>query len=405
MKRLLPIFVLLPVLVNCSGSFRAQKSSVLRSVKVFGGEEDGSASGTISQPADGTAGGTITQPSEPAPAPAPAPVPVAPPPPPPRPPHPMYFHCSFALASMFGGTPLRSCSYVTVSLGPQFLPWQGFSPLCSYTDSALPAAILATHGLPGSMLDRLETACAGIPDGTYYLNMTGPGGVTVFLSIAPQFIKSGGKINFGPGYLAGKELLIADNNPPDPSTPCDLIASPLLVTFSDGPHEPLRLTSQAQGVRFDILGENSDPRPHSPKQISWYHQQNYYFIALPDDHGEVNGIDQLFGNNTPGPDHMFAGHGYAALAKYDSNHDGWITKDDAVFAKLRLWKDDNGDGVAQAAELRSLREMKVTGIDLEPDSSFREIDRYGNETRMKSVVRTEDGKLHLMFDLWFKYLD
>jgi len=33
-----------------------------------------------------------------------------------------------------------------------------------------------------------------------------------------------------------------------------------------------------------------------------------------------------------------------------------------------------------------------------------ETDRYGNETRMKSVVQTKDGRLHLIVDLWFRYL-
>ncbi|MNL32723.1 hypothetical protein D3C87_1545940 [compost metagenome] len=113
----------------------------------------------------------------------------------------------------------------------------------------------------------------------------------------------------------------------------------------------------------------------------------------------------MFGNNTRGPDGRYARHGYAALAKYDIDEDGYISNHDPVYSELRLWRDGNLDGIAQASELYSLDEKQIELIDLHFSNRFKETDAYGNKTLMKSVVKTTDGELHLMFDLWFRYLN
>lgn len=196
--------------------------------------------------------------------------------------------------------------------------------------------------------------------------------------------------------------------PPNPG-------SPLMVHFNSNTEqvEPLEFSSQIDGIIFDILGLNSTPVPYAPKRISWYRSSQYFFIALPNEKGDVKGIDQLFGDNTHGPDGKFAKDGYKALAKYDGMSadgkkrlhpaDGFITAKDAVFVNLRLWNDENYDGIAQTNELQSLESKNVEIIDLNADPNFKETDKYGNETTLKSVVKTKDGRYHLMFDVWFAY--
>lgn len=184
---------------------------------------------------------------------------------------------------------------------------------------------------------------------------------------------------------------------------CDTKASPLVVLMGKG-SERIELTSPTRGILFDILGKRAKPSPHTKKRISWFlnNNHNYYFVALPNSRGEILGIDQLFGDNTAGPDGKFADHGYAALGKYDSNTDGYITEKDPVFHKLRLWHDSNLDGKSSPDELFTLEEMNVISIDLKFDSSYKETDYFGNEILMKSAIKTRNGELHLMFDLWFR---
>lgn len=191
---------------------------------------------------------------------------------------------------------------------------------------------------------------------------------------------------------------------------CDYSLSPLIIRLSeeDG---GIDLTSPFEGKFFDILGLNSFPMAHTKKLISWFAHTADYFLVLPDSDGQVHGIDQLFGNNTFGPDGNFAADGYAALAKYDGRdfdgsfsseaRDSFINRKDPVFPLLALWRDDNLDAIAQPEELHSLDQMGVEEIDLNYDANFVETDRYGNQTRMKSVAKTRDGRLHLMYDLWF----
>jgi hypothetical protein len=187
---------------------------------------------------------------------------------------------------------------------------------------------------------------------------------------------------------------------------CDSRVSPLIISMNSS-DRGIKLTSPLDGIQFDILGERSFPLAHSKKQISWLspESQDYFFITLPSKSGQVDGINEMFGDNTRGPDGQFAANGYAALAKYDDDKDKLITSDDEIFEKLRLWGDSNRDGIAQPEELLSLKDKGITVIDLSYESRYKETDQYGNQTLMKSVVKTEDGKLHLVFDLWFRYLN
>jgi hypothetical protein len=46
----------------------------------------------------------------------------------------------------------------------------------------------------------------------------------------------------------------------------------------------------------------------------------------------VNDGRELFGPQT--------GNGFAELASYDADHNGWIDENDPVFSKLRIWTQD-----------------------------------------------------------------
>lgn len=183
---------------------------------------------------------------------------------------------------------------------------------------------------------------------------------------------------------------------------CDIVASPLVINMTNpGDADPgMQLTHPEQGVMFDILGLNSFPVAHTKKPISWIQNPNYMFLALPQN-ASVDSVDQLFGNNTAGPDYTFAENGFAALAKYDANNDGLINKADPIFLQLRLWSDRNRDGVSQVEELKALGELGLTEIDLNYDKTYFEQDQYGNQSRYRSTVSTASGHLHVIFDLWF----
>jgi len=187
---------------------------------------------------------------------------------------------------------------------------------------------------------------------------------------------------------------------------CDRRVSPLIISMGSQARG-IKLSAPLDGIQFDILGERSFPRAHDKKQISWFSESGheYYFIVLPNSSGQVLGINEMFGDNTRGPDGKFSANGYLALAKHDDDKDSLITEDDEVYSKLRLWNDKNRDGIADSSELSSLKDKGLMVIDLNYDKRYKETDKYGNQTLMKSVAKAEDGKLHLMFDLWFRYIN
>jgi hypothetical protein len=224
------------------------------------------------------------------------------------------------------------------------------------------------------------------------------------------------------GYMSVKPVLgttpflLYKENVKGQNTQCEQVNSPLVVQLTIRPRK-VRLTAPAEGVKFDILGENDSPA-HSLHQISWFNSNDafsHYFIALPDSNGDVKGINELFGNNTRGPDGAFAPNGYAALAKWDgrrsdgsidrSAQDGVIDKKDEVFWNLRFWADRNQNGIAETSELFRIEEVGLVSIDLNFDANYAETDRGGNEIKMKSTVQSTTGQLYLMYDIWYRRVD
>lgn len=191
-------------------------------------------------------------------------------------------------------------------------------------------------------------------------------------------------------------------NPSNPNCDLSFQVDPLVIDMSSNSGVPqLTMTAPEFGVMIDILGGKSIPA-HAPVQVSWIKNPNFMFLALPKSDGSVTGIDQLFGNDTFGPDGKYASDGFAALAKYDQNHDGVIDARDPIFSQLRLWSDRNLNGVAESNELFRLSDMGIVSIDLRYDKSFLEQDVNGNVAKYKSVVRTSKGQLKTIFDLWMK---
>lgn len=170
------------------------------------------------------------------------------------------------------------------------------------------------------------------------------------------------------------------------------LESPLVVDMAS---QGVDFVPPVPGVLFDILGLGI------PMQISWIQNtHDVAFIALPTPDGQVRSINDLFGNNTTGPDGQKAANGFLALAKLDSDHNGFIDSKDPVFASLRLWRDTNGDAIATPDEMSTLPDNGIQSIDLNYISMV-EIDQYGNQTRARSVADTVSGSFIPVFDVWF----
>ena len=160
--------------------------------------------------------------------------------------------------------------------------------------------------------------------------------------------------------------------------------SPILIDVPGG----FELTDVEHGVRFDL---NSI---EGPDRMSWTSPTSTASWLVLDGNrdGYINNGRELFGNFSfqPEPPEGVEKNGFRALAQWDDaehggNGDSAITPDDYVFAKLRLWRDANQNGVSDPGELHGLWEYGIRGLALDYRESRRR-DKYGNEFRYRAKV-------------------
>jgi hypothetical protein len=156
------------------------------------------------------------------------------------------------------------------------------------------------------------------------------------------------------------------------------------------------LTAARNGVNFDINNDGSD------ELLAWTKSSSDdAWLALDRNYNDV--IDsgkELFGNVTPQPPPAEGQemNGFLALGVYDTfayggNRDGFITRHDAIFDRLKLWQDQNHNGVSESCELFSLPDLGLRKIELDYRQSDR-VDAHGNQFKYRARVRdAQDAQL------------
>jgi hypothetical protein len=111
-----------------------------------------------------------------------------------------------------------------------------------------------------------------------------------------------------------------------------------------------------------------------------------------DGNGLINSGRELFGNHTDQPPLQTGEsyNGFRALAVFDSranggNANGRIDGGDAVFDRLRLWRNTNHNGISERDELQPLRSSGILAIGLDYHEA-RRTDQYGNKFRYLARV-------------------
>jgi hypothetical protein len=160
------------------------------------------------------------------------------------------------------------------------------------------------------------------------------------------------------------------------------VGSPLVLDLNgDG----LQLKGRGAGVTFPLIGASVG--------LGWLSGSDDALLALDvDGNGRIDSGRELFGEAT-------ARNGFAALARYDRNGDGVISRADPVFERLVAWRDD-GDGRSTAAELLSLTDLGIQSISLSHQRSD-EVDAFGNELRLWGAARDRSGKKIPVVDVFF----
>lgn len=119
--------------------------------------------------------------------------------------------------------------------------------------------------------------------------------------------------------------------------------------------------------------------------------------------GKIANGHELFGSATVLKSGEVATDGFHVLRDLDDNQDGLIDTNDAAFAKLKVWVDANGNGVADEGELKSLQELGIVSMKLNAQTS--DMHQNGNTRGLISEYTTADGKTHQLVDVWLYVAD
>jgi hypothetical protein len=119
--------------------------------------------------------------------------------------------------------------------------------------------------------------------------------------------------------------------------------------------------------------------------------------GVGDGNGKIDSGKELFGNYTDQPKSDDP-NGFLALAVFDShekggNEDGVIDSRDAIWPQLKVWIDENHDGVSQPEELHGLSDLGVYAIDLKYNQ-VRHYDQFGNLFRYKGRINPQGEPRH-----------
>ena len=168
-------------------------------------------------------------------------------------------------------------------------------------------------------------------------------------------------------------------------------------------NDPLTLDLDGDGIETVASnGHKGALFDHSNDGIrtatGWVSKDDGLLVYDRNGDGVVNNGSELFGDNTPLKNGKRAANGYQALAELDDNGDGKVDAADSAFAKLRVWRDLNQDGISQEGELFTLEEAKVKALNLANKNADRDLGN-GNTLAEEGTYTDSDGNEKQMGDI------
>ena len=171
---------------------------------------------------------------------------------------------------------------------------------------------------------------------------------------------------------------------PDPLVKTTKYVDPIILDL-DG--NGIQITSLHDGVQFDANGDMIKTG------TAWAGKNDGLLVLDRNQNGLIDSGQELFGDETILANGKKALHGFEALAELDIGSlqkvlttteteegpvivdeekilgaaDGVFDKNDLAFDDVRIWMDENQDGISQTNELKTLEELNIQSIQIDSD--------------------------------------
>lgn len=246
-------------------------------------------------------------------------------------------------------------------------------------------------------------------------------------SATTRFLRSGGAINPNDGrngvigtpvseyasLFGGYDAPYGNNgscsppgNPIDPNDLDKLIKRlKNLLKNAQSRSSPLVLDLDGDGVETTNINNGAyfdHDASGFAESTGWVGADDGLLVLDRNSDGRISDGTELFGNQSLLPDGSKAENGFQALAQWDSNSDGRIDTNDAIWSQLQVWRDQNEDGYSQASELYSLSDFGILSLNTEYSNTSVFVDAQGNEHRQQGTFTRADGATGTVTDVWFQ---
>ena len=135
-------------------------------------------------------------------------------------------------------------------------------------------------------------------------------------------------------------------------------------------------------------------------RTSWIGKEDGILVIDKNGNGTIDNGNELFGNFTTKNNGDMANNGFEALKDYDTNGDLIIDYRDDKFSELKIWQDLNSDGISQSNELKILKEVGISRLNLSHDKTYKDLGDKNSITHIGSFLRN-DGTTSSMVDVNF----
>ncbi|USH01143.1 Ig-like domain-containing protein [Grimontia kaedaensis] len=220
------------------------------------------------------------------------------------------------------------------------------------------------------------------------VTLFGPDGskTVVYADNFGNFHRSGDNLYTATGTLTARGKESGDTT--DYITPN---ITPIVLDLDGDGIETSDVTEAPVGFDYDGDGEKVN--------TGWVSGGDGLLVHDVNKDGQINDGSELFGSNTLLQDGTTAADGYEALAQHDSNADGVIDKNDAIYADLNVWVDKDQDGETDEGELLSMGDAGVASINL--DAQTTDDEQNNNVIGKTSTYTTTGGEERAAADVWF----